>query len=167
MKLQVTNGIPKPGVYLLGILRDFNTPKTFIQHRKRVWYSEGTSSSKPSSRVHNSWKRHLACNTYGAANPSGLKSFEKKLRTTLLIIHESGAKTEPLKVKRSSDTSHNKSRCNISATSGLLDPHFTKGMLAWDMHCIPWQYDLILNSENRVPLLVISLSGYPLGHATI
>ena len=95
-----------------------------------------------------SWNRHLACNMYGAANPNGSKSFGKKLRTTLLVIHKSGAKTEPLKVKQSSDASHNKprtlkysrsrylylkSRCNISATSGLLDPHFTKGMLAFDM----------------------------------
>ena len=90
----------------------------------------------------------LACNTYGAANPNGSKSFEKKLRTTLLLLHKSGAKTEPLKVKQSSDASHNnpqtlkdsrsrylslKSRSNISATFGLLNPHFTNGMLAWDM----------------------------------
>ena len=138
----------RPGVYLLGILHDFNTSNPSMQRRKRTWYSGGTSSSHPSSRVQNSWNRRLACNTYGAANPNGSKSFEKKLKTTLLVIHKSGAKTEPLKVKQSSDASHNKprtlkdsrsrylslkSRCNISATSGLLDPHFTKGMLACDM----------------------------------
>ena len=135
-------------MYLLGILHDFNTSNPSIQRGKRFWYPGGTSSSHPSSRVHSSWNRHLACNTYGPANPNGSKSFEKKARTTLLVIHKSGAKTEPLKVKQSSDASHNKprtlkdsrsrylslkSRCNISATSGLLDPYFTKGMLAWDI----------------------------------
>ena len=147
MKLQAANGIPATwGVTPWDSPRFQHTKP--IQRRKRIWYSGGTSSSHPSSRVDNFWNRHLACNTYGAANPNGSKSFEKKLSTILLVIHKFRAKTEPLNVKQSSDASHNKPRtlnnsrsrylslkswCNISATSGLLDPHFTKGMLALDI----------------------------------
>ena len=41
----------RPGVYLLSILHDFNTSNPSIQRRKRIWYSGGTSSSHPSTRM--------------------------------------------------------------------------------------------------------------------
>ena len=133
-----------PRVYLLGILHDFNASNPSIQHGKRIWYWGVTSSSKSSPRVHNYWNHNLACNTNGAANSNESKDFEKKNTTTALyVIHKSGAYTKPLKVKQSSDIGHGKtrtlkrskylylkSRRSILAISLLLDPHFTKGILA-------------------------------------